>query len=60
MSIEPTPEILRIAAAYPPEAALTPREDRERFFTEAQRDAWDLRFIRRDRLRTRIASRSDD
>jgi hypothetical protein len=36
--------IERIAAAYPEEAAFTPAEERERYFTDAQRQAWSLRF----------------
>lgn len=36
--------IERIAAAYPPEAAQTLAADRERYFTPAQRAAWDMRF----------------
>ena len=37
----------RIAAAYPPEAAQTLAEDRERYFTAEQQAAWDLRFAGR-------------
>ena len=39
-----TAEIQRIAAAYPEEARYTPAEERERFFSEAQKAAWLLRF----------------
>lgn len=41
-------EIERIAAAYPPEAAYVPADERERFFTDAQQAAWRLRFEHRD------------
>ena len=39
-------EIERIARSYPPEARYTPAEERERYFTDAQRAAWALRFER--------------
>ena len=39
-----TADIQRIAAAYPPEAAHTPADERERHFTTPQRLAWDARF----------------
>ena len=39
-------EIERIARAYPPGARLTPEWERERYFTDAQRAAWELRFGR--------------
>ena len=41
-------EIARIAAAYPEEARFTPAEERERYFTDAQRAAWELRFSARE------------
>ncbi len=41
-------EIERIAAAYPPEAAYVPADERERFFTDAQQAGWRLRFEHRD------------
>lgn len=37
-------EIERIARAYPPEARFTPAWERERYFTDAQSAAWELRF----------------
>ncbi|WP_267395256.1 MULTISPECIES: hypothetical protein [unclassified Sphingomonas] len=37
-------DLARIAASYPPEAAQTPRAEREAYFTEIQRRAWDQRF----------------
>ena len=37
-------EALRIAAAYPPEAAHTPASERERYFTPIQQAAWQMRF----------------
>lgn len=46
-------DLHRIAAAYPSEAAHTLADERERYFTTAQRAAWDLRFgtSRQDRRR---------
>lgn len=40
----PTPELQRIAAAYPPEARFTPSWEREAYLTEAQQLAWLMRF----------------
>ncbi len=40
----PTPDLQRIAAAYPPEAQHTPRWEREAYLTETQQLAWLLRF----------------
>ena len=40
----PTPDLQRIAAAYPPEAQHTPRWEREAYLTEAQQLAWLIRF----------------
>lgn len=37
-------EAHRIAAAYPPEAQHTPREDREAHLTAVQQLAWLIRF----------------
>lgn len=37
-------ELERIAAAYPPEAAHTPRWERETYMTELQQLAWIIRF----------------
>ena len=34
----------RIAAAYPPEARHTPAWERERYLTETQQLAWQIRF----------------
>ncbi len=42
--MSPAAEVERIAAAYPPEAAQTPRAERERYFTDLQRQAWERRF----------------
>jgi len=39
-------EIERIARAYPPDARFTPEWERERYFTDAQRAGWELRFGR--------------
>lgn len=43
-------EIRRIARAYPPDARFAPAWERERFFTDAQRAAWDLRFGAKETL----------
>lgn len=37
-------EIARIAAAYPPEAANVPASERDQYFTDIQRAAWERRF----------------
>ena len=37
-------EIVRIAAAYPEAARSTPIWERDRFFSDAQKAAWELRF----------------
>lgn len=37
-------EVERIARAYPPDARFTSERVRERWFTDAQRAAWELRF----------------
>lgn len=41
-------EVRRIAASYPPEAAATPRWERDQHFTPLQHRAWTLRFRPRD------------
>ena len=40
----PTPELQRIADAYPPEARFTPSWEREAYLTETQQIAWLIRF----------------
>lgn len=44
MPIDQSAEVARIAATYPPEAAHVPAEDRQRYFTDIQRTAWERRF----------------
>jgi len=40
----PTPELYRIAAAYPPEARHVPAWERKAHMTETQQLAWLIRF----------------
>jgi hypothetical protein len=41
-----SPDIERIAAAYPPEAEQVPAWERERYFSADQLAAWEKRFGR--------------